>query len=184
MGQNVTLSKVVFKIHFKPFWVILGKTSSTVLQCQDPSRDKCWAWLERKPLGCAHHYKFIFISPGSPSSFSKQIHLNTKFNAKPMSKEVENPPRRKQKAKDMKHKPKTGTEMTNKIQTILGAQLRHKILQTHREVEWDVELFCALPLIQFEWILAWINVFIDYGKKYKKDDICHLGFNPPPPPLF
>ena len=38
-----------------------------------------------------------------------------KFNANPMSKEVENPPRRKQKAKAKKHKPKTGTEMTNKI---------------------------------------------------------------------
>ena len=24
-GQNVTWSKVVFKIHFKPFWVILGE---------------------------------------------------------------------------------------------------------------------------------------------------------------
>ena len=43
-----------------------------------------------------------------------------KFNAKPLSKEVENPPRRKQKAKAKKHKPKTGTETTNKITNYFG----------------------------------------------------------------
>ena len=39
---------------------------------------------------------------------------------KPMSKEVENPPRRKQKAKAKKHKPKTGKETTNKITNYFG----------------------------------------------------------------
>ena len=43
-----------------------------------------------------------------------------KFNSKPMSKEVENPQRRKQKAKAKKHKPKTGTETTNKITKYFG----------------------------------------------------------------
>ena len=37
-----------------------------------------------------------------------------------MSKEVENPQRRKQKAKAKKHKPKTGTETTNKITKYFG----------------------------------------------------------------
>ena len=37
-----------------------------------------------------------------------------------MSKEVENPPRRKQKAKAKKLKPKTGTETTNKITKYFG----------------------------------------------------------------
>ena len=43
-----------------------------------------------------------------------------KFNSKPISKEVENPPRKKQKAKAKKLKPKTGTQTTNKITNYFG----------------------------------------------------------------
>ena len=43
-----------------------------------------------------------------------------KFNAKPISKEVEKPPRRKQNAKAKKHKTKTGTQTTNKITNYFG----------------------------------------------------------------
>ena len=43
-----------------------------------------------------------------------------KFTAKPIRKEVENPPRRKPKAKAKKNKPKTGTQTTNKITNYFG----------------------------------------------------------------
>ena len=43
-----------------------------------------------------------------------------KFTAKPIRKEVENPPRRKQKAKAKKHKGKTGTQTTNIITNHFG----------------------------------------------------------------
>ena len=43
-----------------------------------------------------------------------------KFNSKPISKEVENPKKRKQKAKAKKLKPRTGTQTTNKITNYFG----------------------------------------------------------------